>query len=340
MGSDIGSILEKETIEFKSMEGRKLAVDSYNTIYQFLSIIRQPDGTLLMDSKGKVTSHLAGLLYRVANIIEIGIKPIFVFDGEPPPFKLKTIEARAAAKEVARVKMQEAKEKGIEDVKRWAQATSRITPEILEGSKKLLDYMGVPVIQAPSEGEAQAAWMCKEGHVWAAASQDYDSVLFGAPRLLRNLTLSGKRKLPSKGVYINIEPEIIDLSKTLKVLELDRKQLVWVAMMVGNDYNSGIKGIGPKKGLEIAKKASSIKECFDLAKASQDYYGELEEIEHFYMAPKVNEVDIEFKEPRRDKIIDFLCGQHEFSIERVERAIDKIEKKPEKTGQSRLEGWF
>jgi flap endonuclease-1 len=110
--------------------------------------------------------------------------------------------------------------------------------------------------------------------------------------------------------------------------------------MVGNDYNSGIKGIGPKKGLEIAKKASSIKECFDLAKASQDYYGELEEIEHFYMAPKVNEVDIEFKEPRRDKIIDFLCGQHEFSIERVEKAIDKIEKKPEKTGQSRLEGWF
>jgi len=340
MGSDIGSILEKETIEFKSMEGRKLAVDSYNTIYQFLSIIRQPDGTLLMDSKGKVTSHLAGLLYRVANIIEIGIKPIFVFDGEPPPFKLKTIEARAAAKEVARVKMQEAKEKGIEDVKRWAQATSRITPEILEGSKKLLDYMGVPVIQAPSEGEAQAAWMCKEGQVWAAASQDYDSVLFGAPRLLRNLTLSGKRKLPSKGVYINIEPEIIDLSKTLKALELDRKQLIWVAMMVGNDYNSGIKGIGPKKGLEIAKKASSIKECFDLAKASQDYYGELEEIERFYMSPKVNEVDIEFKEPKRDKIIDFLCGQHEFSIERVEKAIDKIEKKPEKTGQSRLEGWF
>jgi len=340
MGSDIGSILDKETIEFKDMEGRKIAVDAYNTIYQFLSIIRQPDGTLLMDSKGRVTSHLAGLLYRVANVLEMGIKPIFVFDGPPPPFKLRTIEARAAAKEQARVKMAEAKEKGIEDVKRWAQATSRITPDILEGSKQLMEYMGVPVVQAPSEGEAQAAWMCQEGQVWAAASQDYDAVLFGAPRLIRNLTLSGKRKLPSKGIYINIEPEIIDLKKTLQALGMERKQLVWVAMMVGNDYNTGIKGIGPKKGLDIAKKASSIKECFELAKVGQDYYGELEEIERFYMEPKVKETEIVFNAPQRDKIIDLLCGRHEFSIERVEKAIDKIEKKPENTGQGRLGDWL
>jgi len=340
VGSDIGAILEKETIELKSMAGRKIAIDAYNTIYQFLSIIRQPDGTPLMDSKRQITSHLAGLLYRVSNIIEMDIKPVFVFDGEPPPFKLKTIEARAAAKVEAKAKMEEAKERGIVDVKKWAQATSKITPEILEGSKKLLDYMGVPVIQAPSEGEAQAALMCKEGDVWAVGSQDYDSVLFGSPRLIRNLTLSGKRKLPSKGIYINIEPELIDLSKTLKTLDLDRRKLIWVAMMVGTDYDSGIKGIGPKKGLDIAKKASSIKDCFELAKASEGYYGELEEIEKFYMNPPMKEVEIEFKEPQRDKLIDLLCGKHEFSIERVEKAIDKIEKKPGKGGQSRLESWL
>ena len=341
MGSDIGAILDKEPVDFKDMGGRRIAVDAYNTIYQFLSIIRQPDGTLLMDSKGRITSHLAGLLYRVSNLMDMGIKPIFVFDGEPPAFKLKTIEARAAAKVEAKIKMQEAKEKGIEDVKRWAQATSRITPEILESSKQLLEYMGIPVIQAPSEGEAQAAWMCKEGHVWAAASQDYDSVLFGAPRLIRNMTLSGKRKLPSKGIYINIEPELIDLKKTLQALGLERKQLIWVAMMVGTDYNSGIKGIGPKKGLDIAGKASSIKDCFELAKVGQDYYGELEEIERFYMEPKVHEnVAIEFSEPKKDKLIELLCGKHEFSIERIEKAIEKIDKKPEKTGQGSLGEWF
>jgi len=340
MGSDIGALLDKETLDLKSLAGRRIAIDAFNTIYQFLSIIRQPDGTMLMDSKGRVTSHLSGLLYRISNLIELEAKPIFVFDGEPPAFKLRTIEARAAAKEEAKAKMLEAKEKGVEDVRKWAQATSKITPEILEGSKKLLEYMGVPVVQAPSEGEAQAAWMCKEGNVWAAASQDYDSVLFGATRLIRNITLSGKRKLPSKGIYINIEPEIIDLNKTLKALDLNRQQLIWIALMVGTDYNSGINGIGPKRGLDIAKKASSIKECFELAKAGQDYYGELEEIEKFYIHPKVREVDIEFKEPQRDKIIDLLCGQHEFSIERVERALEKIDKKPKKGGQSRLEGWL
>ena len=340
MGSDIGGILEKESIEFTDLAGRTIAIDAFNTIYQFLSIIRQPDGTPLMDSKHRVTSHLSGILYRMTNLTEAGIRPVFVFDGTPPPFKAKTIEARAAAKEEAKLKMKEAREKGIEDVKMWAQATSKMTEEILDGSKKLLGYMGIPVIQAPSEGEAEAAYLAKEGTVFAAGSQDYDALLFGAPHLVRNLTLSGRRKLPRKGIYISITPEIIELRKTLSTLGIDRQKLAWIAILVGTDYNEGVMGIGPKKGLAIAQKASSLKEA--IAMAGAEYSSELGEIEEFYMKPPAKDVEIHFEEPKKDKIIDFLCGEHDFALERIEKAIERMSQKKEKAGkgQSSLGGWM
>ena len=340
MGVDIGSILVKHDIEFESLSGYKIAIDAYNTIYQFLSIIRQRDGTPLMDSRGKITSHLSGLLYRTTRLMEMQIKPIFVFDGEPPKFKAKTIAARAAIKEDAARKLQAARERGEEDLKTYAQATARITDEIINESKLLLDLIGIPVIQAPSEGEAQAAYMAKEGLVYAVGSQDYDSVLFGAPKLVRNLTLSGKRKLPSKGIWVDISLEMIDLNESLKHIGLDRKRLIWAAIMIGTDYNPGIKGIGPKKGLDIAKKASSLKNAFELAKASDQYEHETEEIERFFTDPPAKDAAINFKEPQKDKLIDFLCGKHDFSIERVESALAKAEKQPQDGGQSRLEGWF
>ncbi len=340
MGVDIGSILVKHDIEFESLSGYKIAIDAYNTIYQFLSIIRQRDGTPLMDSRGKITSHLSGLLYRTTRMMEMDIKPIFVFDGEPPKFKAKTIAARSALKEEAKRKMQEAKERGEQDLKTYAQATVRITDEIISESKLLLELLGIPVVQAPSEGEAQASYMAREGLVYAVGSQDYDAVLFGAPKLVRNLTLSGKRKLPSKGIWIDIGPEMIDLNESLGAIGLDRKRLIWTGIMIGTDYNPGIKGIGPKKGLDIAKKATSIKNCFELAKASDQYEHETEEIERFFMEPPSKDPSIKFGEIQKDKLIDFLCGKHDFSIERVESAITKAEKKPSDTGQSKLEGWF
>lgn len=340
MGADIGPILVKHNIEFEALSGYKIAIDAYNTIYQFLSIIRQRDGTPLMDRSGKVTSHLSGLLYRTIRLMELSIQPIFVFDGEPPKFKEKTIAARAAMKEKAMRKMHEARERGEEDLKTYAQGTVRITDEIITESKLLLDLLGIPVVQAPSEGEAEAAYLAKEGIVYAVGSQDYDAVLFGTPKLVRNLTLSGKRKLPKKGIWIDIEPEMIDLNESLRAVGLDRRRLVWAAIMVGTDYNPGIKGIGPKKGLDIAKKATSIKNAFELAKAADQFTDEIEEIERFYMEPPAKDAPIKFKEVQKDKLIDFLCGKHDFSIERIESAIGKLEKKPSDSGQSKLEGWF
>jgi len=345
MGVDIGSILIKHPMELKTLQGRRVAIDAYNTIYQFLSTIRQRDGTPLMDSKGKITSHLSGLLYRVSNLVEMDIRPIFVFDGEPPKFKQKTIEARKALKVQAQRKLEEAMARGEKELKTYAQQTVRLTPEIQQESKRLLEMMGVPVVQAPSEGEAEASRMVNEGHAYAVGSQDYDSILFGATRLVRNLTLSGKRKLPSKGIWIDIEPEMIDANESLKSLGIDRRRMVWAAIMIGTDYFEGVKGIGPKKGLAIVQKASSLKESFELAKAGDKYAeasGELEEIERFFMEPPrpQHEPHIHFKEPDSTRIIEFMCGEHDFMIERVEGALAKMTKKEEKKGQSRLEGWF
>ncbi|VVB73395.1 Flap endonuclease 1 [uncultured archaeon] len=345
MGVDIGSLLVKHPIGFDSLQGRRVAIDAYNTIYQFLSTIRQRDGTPLMDSKGRITSHLSGLLYRVSNMVEMDIRPIFVFDGEPPKFKQKTIEKRQAQKAESQRKLEEAISRGEKELKTYAQGTVRLTGEIIDESKALLDMMGIPVVQAPSEGEAEASRMVNEGLAYAVGSQDYDSILFGATRLARNLTLSGRRKLPSKGVWVEVEPELIDSAESLKALGIDRRKLVWAAIMIGTDYYEGVKGIGPKKGLAIVQKSSSLKESFELAKAGESYgqnEAELEEIERFFMEPPKpkDEPHIRFKEPDKDRIMDFMCGQHEFMIERVETALAKMSKKEDVKGQSKLEGWF
>ena len=188
MGVNLSPIVEAEEIGLDALRGRTVAVDAYNTIFQFLSIIRQPDGKPLMDQDGNVTSHLSGILYRTANLIEAGVEPVFVFDGKANDLKAETIEGRIARWEKAKREYEEALAAGdLEKAFSKAQQTSRMTHEILESSKELLDLLGIPVVQAPSDGEAQAAYMCSKGSVYAAASQDFDSILFGAPILVRNL---------------------------------------------------------------------------------------------------------------------------------------------------------
>ena len=345
MGVDLGNIIVKHPIRIENLAGRRIAIDAYNTIYQFLSTIRQKDGTPLMDSRGKITSHLSGLLYRGSKMLEMNIQPIFVFDGEPPKFKRRTIEKRKELKEQAQRNLEAAMARGEKDLKTYAQGTVRITDEIIFESKKLLELMGIPTIQAPSEGEAEASRMVLEGAAYAVGSQDYDSVLFGAPRLVRNLTLSGRRKLPGKGVWVEVEPEIIDSKETLAQLGMTREQLVWAAIMMGTDYYEGIRGIGPKKGIAITKGSNSLRESFEKAKAVDQYddnEAELKEIEMFFLNPPKPKAEtaIMFRDPQRDKVFDFLCGEHDFMIERVESAMDRIMKKEEGKSQTKLDGWF
>ncbi len=339
MGVKIGDLLVKRPIELEELRNKSIAIDAYNTIYQFLSIIRQRDGTPLMDENGNVTSHLSGIFYRNIKLLERGIKLVYVFDGKPPEWKSKTIDERSTTKKIAEEKWREAlKEGDLEAARKYAQATSRITPEILKESKELLSAMGIPYVEAPAEGEAQAAYMAKQGKVDYSASQDYDSLLFGSPNLIRNLTLSGRRKLPGRNSYVEIGPEYISLEESLRELGIPQEKLIWIGLLTGTDYNDGVKGIGPKKGLKLVKKCESLEELYnkvrDKTNEDLEFWRELVD---FFKNPDVINVDVKYGKFDRERIIEILTERHNFSRERIESAmVDLLEIKK----QENLSKWF
>jgi len=344
MGVDLGDLAVGKSVPLEQLSGKKFAVDAFNNIYQFLSSIRQPDGTPLMDSKGRVTSHLTGLFYRNTNLLERGIKPIYVFDGKPPEFKRRTVAERSAIKEEATDRWKAALASGnMEDARKFASATSRFTAEMIEESKQLLSAMGIPVIQAPSEGEAQASQIVAEREAYAVASQDFDCLLFGAPLLLRNLNITGKRKVPRKNITIDIEPELISLPDVLSNNDLNRSQLIWMGILSGTDFNSGIKGIGPKKALKIAWACKDINQVVEYCRNQLKYEFEEDpaEVEKFFLHPPVEHgIKPKFGTVSKEKIIKLLCDEHDFSSERVGKTVDALSKKMNEKGeQTGLSQW-
>ena len=338
MGVDLGDLFERKEIEFSDLKGKIIAIDAYNTLYQFLSIIRQRDGTPLIDSHGEVTSHLSGFLYRTTNLIEEGIKPVFVFDGIPPEFKNNTIEERKKIRAMAQEKWDEAKSIGDDkEAFKHAQASSRIKGTMIEDAKLLLEYMGIPVIQAPSEGEAQASSIVRDGKAYAAGSQDYDALLFGAPVVVRNLAVTGKRKLAGKSIFVEVKPELIDLEKGLGVLGISREQLIDIALLVGTDYNKGIKGIGPKKALKLIKKHGRIEDALCELKME---IKNLQEIKNLFLYPDITpEYELKWKKPDSKAIMKFLCDDHDFSEVRVSKAVERLIQASDE-GQKTLDKWF
>ena len=340
MGVQISGIVPSKEIELVTLSGKKIAIDAFNTCYQFLAIIRdRMTGEPLRDSKGRVTSHLSGLLYRTTNLIEAGIKPVYVFDGKPPKFKKKTIQEREAAKEEATKKWKEAVEKG-ERAITYAQAAARFTDEMIEDSKRLLEFMGVPWLQAPSEGEAQCTLMVKKGDAYAVASQDFDVLLFGSPILVRNLSITGRRKLPKKEVYIDVKPELIELESVFQTLAVDQKQLILLGILIGTDYNSGgVKGFGPKRALDLIKEEQTLKKIQKKIKWEFEY--SMEDIYNFFLEPPVTEkYQLEWNQPNTEKILEFMVGEHDFSRERIEKVIEKLQTAFTSGRQASLKGWF
>jgi len=335
----------RHEIELSALNGKIIAIDAYNALYQFLTAIRQPDGTPLMDSKGRITSHLSGMFYRTINLIEHGIKPVYVFDGKPPEIKKMEIERRKRIKEEAVKKYEEALRKGdLEAAKRYAQMSSKLTEDMVNDAKKLLTAMGIPWVQAPAEGEAQAAYMARKGVVYAAASQDYDALLFGAPRLVRNLTLTGRRKLPRKDVYIEIKPEIIELDSLLKSLGITREQLIDIAILLGTDYNpEGVKGVGSKTALKLIKAYGSIEKLLPRFPKDTFPIHPLEIRKYFLQPPVTDEFKLEWREPDERKVEEILVEEHDFSSQRVKNALERLKKAYRahiKTRQLGLDIWF
>jgi flap endonuclease-1 len=322
LGVNLSDLISKKKITFDELKGRVVAIDAYNALYQFLTIIRGASGEPLMDSRGRITSHLSGLLYRTSNLIEKGIKPIYVFDGKPPALKEVELKRRLTIKEEAIIKYEEAIKRGaLEEARKYAQMSAKLKDEMVEDAKQLLNLLGVPWIQAPSEGEAQAAFIAAKGDAWCASSQDYDSLLFGAPRLVRNLTISGKRKLPKKNVYIEVELELIELDKVLKELGLTREQLIDLAILIGTDYNpEGIKGIGPKTALKLIKEYGKL-EAIKIDGLPENFL----EIREIFLKPKVEEQYVlKWSKPDVNGVIQFLCKERDFSESRVKTALEKM----------------
>lgn len=321
----------KKNIDWSELGG-VAAVDAYNALYQFLSGIRQHDGAPLMDDEGRITSHLSGLLFRTANLVDKNITPVYVFDGKPPEFKENTLAKRRITRENAKESYERAIKAGDEEsARKYAQASSKVDSYIIESSKELLTALGISWIQAPEEGEAQSAFMVNRGDVTYAVSQDYDSLLFGASDLVRNVTISGKRKI--RGRVLTVVPERLVLSDVLSKLNLTREELICAALLIGTDYNSGVNGVGPKTAVKLVREGKFYEKIEESENSADP-----KELINYFLNPPVNDsYDIEHRGADREKVFEILCERHGFTKDRVESGLEKL---GNKKGQATLDSWF
>lgn len=335
MGVKLGDLVEARKIAIDDLAGRAVAFDGNNILYQFLSIIRGRSGEPLRDQHGRVTSHLSGLIYRNSNLMEAGVKIVYVFDGRPHRFKRTVIKQRQETRKRAEKRYEKAvKEGDAEKARRYGQQAVVASTDIIEDAKTLLTHMGIPWVQAPGEGEAQTAYMAAKGDAWGAASQDFDSLLYGAPRHIRNLSITGRRKLPRKNVYIKIEPELLELDKIMKALEVSKDQLIDIGILVGTDYNpKGIRGVGPKTALKLVKEHGTLEGVIPHIKDAE-FPHPVEEIRELFKNPRTtDDYSLEWSKPDTAAIIGFLCGEHSFSQSRVMNAVEKMNRGYARTGQ-------
>ncbi len=341
LGVDFKDLVPKTPVKLEDLSGKIIAIDAYNAIYQFLAIIRQPDGTPLKHSTGKITSHLSGLFYRTSNLVELGLKPVYVFDGVSPTLKAAEIERRKQVKVQAIANYEKAATVGDKDKMRmFAQAATSMKDYMLGDSRKLLDLMGLPWINAPSEGEAQAAYMTKKGDADYCASQDYDALLFGAPKMLRNITISGRRRRGK--AYIEVVPEIMELSKTLAETGLTYEQLIDVGILIGTDFNpDGIKGLGPKTALKLIKQHGTLENALPQIK-NATFPVEPNCIRQIFLHPEIKaDYKLQWTPPDTEGIISFMCREKEFSEDRVRKSVERmVEGSKKQKSKVSLEKWF
>jgi len=345
MGLNIRDIIPRREIDFASLHGKIVCVDAYNVLYQFLSTIRQPDATPLMDNKKQITSHLSGIFYRNVNLLLEGVRLVYVFDGEAPKLKFKTHKKRSEGRELAKGKYEEAKQsEDIDLMRRYGTQLVRLDDEMIKESKELLEAMGIAVVQAPSEGESEAAYLARtKDEIYSVVSQDYDSLLFGAPRLIQSLTLARRRKTFSG--WIEVKPELIELERVLNTLEINLDQLICLGILVGTDYNpKGIPGIGQKKALQLVKQFKQPVLIFknieeQMMNLSEENKFDWQEIFELFHKPKVADAEFKFPKINEEKIKKILVEEHNFSEARIEKQLERLRELKEKKKQKGLGNW-
>jgi len=343
MGCDLGDLLTKKELKLGDLKNKKLGFDAYNVIYQFLSSIRDQYGNPLQNEDGQITSHIVGLFYRMTNILETEIKPVFVFDGKPIAEKINTIEKRNEIRNIAKEKFREAMEsEDYENARKFARQSMRITPEIVKESKELLSAFGIPCIDAVHDGEAQIAVMNKTGLIDGCVSQDFDVLLFGGKDLYRNVTISGKKKATGKSYSLNVSPEWINLEESLKVTELSGEKLIWIAILIGNDFNEKVPKVGPKTAIKLVREYDSLEEIYNKLDYSPNY--DYKKVFKIFEKPECKTLktkEIENQAPDFEKITTLLVDKYSFSKERVESTLSKLQKqKNEEKAQPKLNRWL
>jgi len=336
MGLQIGNLVTRKEVSFRDLKGKTIAVDAFNAIYQFLSSIRQQDGTPLKDFEGNVTSHLSGLFYRNIALLSEGIKLIYVFDGDYHVLKNKTKEKRQRTKDIAEKKFRTAlEEEDIEGMGKYAKGFSKLDKQMIEESKDLLEAMGIAIVNAPGEGEMQAAKLVNSGKAYAVGSQDYDALVVGADRLIQNLTLARKRKTINGFTYIS--PEMITYEDVINHLGITTNQLICLAILVGTDFNpGGVKGIGPKKALIFVKEKEIPTEIFRELEEQGKLDFDWKEIFEIFKKPNVTINEIDFPKLNEEKIKEILVEKHNFSEDRVERQLEKLKQAKRARAQKTL----
>ncbi|KAJ3611310.1 hypothetical protein NHX12_021326 [Muraenolepis orangiensis] len=323
--------------DIKSYFGRKIAIDASMCIYQFLIAVRQ-DGNLLQNEDGETTSHLMGMFYRTIRMLEHGIKPVYVFDGKPPQMKSGELEKRGerrAEAEKQLIKAQEAGEQ--EDVDKFTKRLVRVTKQHNDECKKLLSLMGVPYIEAPCEAEASCAALVKAGKVFATATEDMDSLTFGTNVLLRHLLASEAKKLPIQEFHF---------SRMLQDIGLTNEQFIDLCILLGCDYCGTIKGIGPKRAIDLIKQHGSIEEILDNIDPNKYPAPEawlFKEARGLFLDPDVvdcSTVDLKWSEPVEDDLIQFMCTEKQFNEDRIRNGCKKISKSRQGSTQGRLDSFF
>ncbi|KAF8443118.1 PIN domain-like protein [Boletus edulis BED1] len=329
--------------DIKTLFGRKVAIDASMSIYQFLIAVRQKDGEMLTNEAGETTSHLMGFFYRTIRIVENGIKPAYVFDGRPPELKSGVLAKRFERREEAKADGEEAKETGTaEEVDKFTRRTVRVTREHNEECQKLLRLMGIPVVIAPSEAEAQCAELARGGKVYAAGSEDMDTLTFATPILYRHLTFSEAKKAPISE---------INLEKAIQGLEMNMSHFIDLCILLGCDYLEPIKGIGPKSALKLIREYHGLEGVVEHLREKQKKKGGIqvpeewpwEEAKKLFEKPDVlpaSEVELEWKDPDVEGLVQFLVVEKGFNEERVRKGADKLQKFLNAKQQGRLDGFF
>src|SRR3989442_14247375 len=328
MGVLLTPIVIRHPTSLEGLRGRTVAVDGNLELYQFLSIMRTRDAQPLQDSHGRITSHLNGLMFRTTRLlVDYDIRPVSVFDGPPPDLKREEIRRRREAREKSQREYETAVASG-DLATAWSKAvmTSRLTRPMVEEAKTLLTFLGVPWIQAPSEGEAQAAFLARRGDVWAASSKDYDCLLFGAPRPVRFLAVASPEFLPSRGRSRAVPPELLDLDENLRALGLTREELIDAAILIGTDFNPGVRGVGPKTAVRLLRQHHSLSSLpSDVRQSLPD---NVDEIHEFFLHPPVAPMDqIVPGDFDPEGLRKFLCDERDFTATRVESLVQRLSKR-------------